>query len=661
MNLVNLEGIRKQYSERVLLDGADLRINSGDRIGLIGVNGSGKTTLLRMVAGLERTDEGSVTIWGGVRVTYLPQEPVLDPDHTVLDAIYAGDAPMLALLREHATTGRAIELDPDDEAMQERFHRSVAALDAAGGWAAEADAKAVLGRLGIEDVDARVGTLSGGMQKRVALARALVDPADLLVLDEPTNHLDAETLAWLEKFLLRGEHAILMVTHDRYFLDRIADRIVELDRRTLVSYVGSYKDYLAARSVRHERMAKSEEDRRRHLKRELEWLRKGAKARSTKQKARSQRAAEMLTIQHDSGEERVALALASRRLGKQALTADGLSKAYDDNMVLDGVDLHIGPGERIGIVGPNGAGKSTLLDILTGRLEPDGGVVRWGETVAIGYFDQRSAELQDDMKLIDYIEQEAPLIRTNDGDKVSASRMLEWLLFSRPKQHAYIGSLSGGERRRLYLLRTLIHRPNVIILDEPTNDLDIETLGVLESFLDSFTGTLIVVSHDRYFLDRTVDQLAVLEDGRLLTGYPTPFESFLRVRAEQEAGTKATNLALSVGGSSSNGDADGARGSSTPNGDRASPSPSTNASSTSPAKQTTKRKLSFKEAREYEALGTRIEEQEVRKAALQKDLNAAGADFERIQSIAEELAALDSALDADTERWLELEEQKDGG
>ena len=646
MNLVTLEGIRKQYSERILLDGADMLINAGDRIGLIGVNGSGKTTLLRMVAGLERPDAGTVTVWGGVRIAYLPQEPVLDPDHTVLDAVYAGDAPLLTLLRDHAAAGRALALDPDDAAAMQRFEKSVHALDAAGGWAAEAEAKAVLDRLGIEDVDARVGTLSGGQQKRVALARALVAPADLLVLDEPTNHLDAETLAWLEAYLLRGERALLMVTHDRYFLDRVVGRIVELDRRRLVNYSGSYSRYLEVRGERQERLAKADEDRRRLLKRELEWLRRGAKARSTKQKARSQRVEEMQRIVYDSGEERVALALGSRRLGKQVLAVEGLTKSFDGAVVLDSVDLRLGPGERIGIVGPNGAGKSTLLDLLAGRIEADGaqpgGAIRWGETVAIGYFDQRSAELADDMKVIDYIEQEAPLIQTDEGERISAARMLEWLLFPGPQQHALVGSLSGGERRRLYLLRTLMHRPNVLLLDEPTNDLDIETLAVLESFLDAFTGTLIVVSHDRYFLDRTVDQLAVLEDGHLLTGYPTPFASFLRIREEQRAGR----------GRTSGGDGEGSdrEDHGTQRGGR------DNRNGEPPPRPPTPKKLTFKEARELEALSERIEAGEARRSALQSEINSAGGDFERITALAEELSALERTLDVDTERWLELSE-----
>ncbi len=663
MNLVTLEGVGKQYSERVLLEGVDLRIESGERIGLIGVNGSGKTTLLRLVADLATPDAGSVTVWGNVRVTYLPQEPVLDPEHTVLEAVYHGEAPILRRLRDHAAAVRALDAAPDDGATQQRLHATVAALDAEGGWNAEAEAKAVLTRLGITDMDTRVATLSGGQHKRVALARALIDPADLLVLDEPTNHIDADTVAWLEAFLVRGNRSLLMVTHDRYFLDRVANRIVELDRRALVSYPGNYGHYIEKRAQRHERLTKSEEVRRRHLARELEWLRRGAKARSTKQKARKQRIDELQTLRYDRREDRVAFALASRRLGKRALEADHLSKAYGDQTVLDDVSLHLGPGDRIGILGPNGAGKSTLLDILAGRTEPDSGTVSWGDTVKLGYFDQRSAELRDDLRLIDYIDQEAPLIQTPDGGRVTSALMLEWLLFSRKQQQAYIGSLSGGERRRLYLLRTLIHQPNVLLLDEPTNDVDIETLGVLEDFLDRFTGTLIVVSHDRYFLDRTVDQLAVVQGGRLHAGYPVPFESYLRIRGEQRAngtGPDAENAAGSA--NSASGIRDSSAGPDQPGESNATSTSHATATADATQRGTVRpRKLSFKEARELEAVTASIATQEARKAELEAAINGAGADFARMSALADELAALEEQLDDATMRWLELSEIAEGG
>ncbi len=642
MNLVTLEHVGKRFSERVLLDDVELRLNAGDRIGLIGVNGSGKTTLLRIVAGLEPPDSGTVTTWGGVRVAYLPQEPVLDAAATALEAVVGGDAPRQTLRRAYDAASRRLAEAPDDAAAGDALARLAAELDRTGGWAAEAEAKALLTRLGVADVDARVSALSGGGHKRVALARALIDPADLLVLDEPTNHIDAETVAWLEQHLVRRPGALLMVTHDRYFLDRVANRIVELDRRQLVGYAGNYRAYLEQRTERHARLAQREEAHRAQLRRELAWLQRGAKARSTKQKARIQRIDALQQIRHDLGEDRVALALAGRRLGKQVLSARGLVKAFDGRTVLAGVDLDLGPGDRLGIVGPNGAGKSTLLDVLAGRLAADAGTVAWGETVAVGYFDQRSAALRDDLKLIDYVDQEAPLIRMADGSQATSARMLEWLLFPGPQQHARIGSLSGGERRRLYLLRTLLHQPNVLLLDEPTNDLDIETLQVLESFLDAFTGTVVVVSHDRYFLDRTVDQLAVLEDGRLHTGYPTPFDTFLRIRAEQRARRSPAVPAPPPPGRGASDESD-ARGAAPTTAAPAAPAPPP-------------RKRSWKTARTIEALEGRIAELEARQAALAADIGAAGADHVRLAALSDALAEVNAAIDDATAQWLALEE-----
>ena len=536
MNLITIENLSKQYSERLLFDRASLQINEGDRIGLIGVNGSGKSTLLRIVAGLEATDAGDVAVPGGVRIEYLAQEPLLDDGISVLETIFRSESPQMRLLRGYEQASRKLEKTPHDEAAQQDLLQLSSELDRTGGWAAEANAKTVLTQLGITDFWAKVGTLSGGQRKRVALARSLIDRADLLILDEPTNHIDADTVAWLEEYLATTPGALLMVTHDRYFLDRVANRIVELDRRQLVSYSGNYTRYLEESDRRSQQLAEAEEKRQNLLRRELEWLRRQPMARGTKQKARKQRVDEMLQLRYDSGDERVAIALASRRLGNKVLDAHGLTKRYGEKTVLAGVNLHLEPGDRIGIIGPNGAGKSTLLDILAGRQTADGGTVHWGDTVRVGYYDQRSADLRDNMRLLEFIEAEAPLIRTKDGDRVEAAQMLEWFLFPRPMQYARIGSLSGGERRRLYLLRSLIHQPNVLLLDEPTNDLDIQTLAVLESFLDHFGGCLIVASHDRYFLDRTVDFMLAMEDGQLGPRYPSPYASFVERRREEQLG-----------------------------------------------------------------------------------------------------------------------------
>ncbi|MCA9986176.1 MAG: ABC-F family ATP-binding cassette domain-containing protein, partial [Anaerolineales bacterium] len=541
MNLITITNLSHQYSERVLLEDANLLINEGDRIGLIGPNGSGKTTLLRLIAGLESPLGGEIRRWGGVTVRYLPQNPALDEDLTVLDYIFQSDAPDMRLLRRYEQLNAQLAANPADPELQTAFLEVSGEMDRGNGWAAEAVAKTVLTKLGITDFAATIGTLSGGQLRRVALANALLAKVDLLILDEPTNHIDADTVDWLEGFLRERPGALLLVTHDRYFLDRVVNRIVELDRRQLVAYSGNYAAYLEESERRQDLLASGEVKRQNLLRRELEWLRRGAMARSTKQKARKQRVEELQKIAYDRGDQRVAMALASRRLGKRVLEAINLSKSYDGLQLFENVDFSLNPGDRIGIIGPNGTGKSTFLDILANHTQPDSGQVEWGSTVTLGYYDQLSRNLDRDKLVLAAIEEVAPLIHTDAGERVEAAQMLEWFLFPRPQQRAYVSSLSGGEQRRLYLMRTLALQPNVLFLDEPTNDLDIQTLAVLEEFLDQFQGCLVVVSHDRYFLDRNVDFLVSFEDGVLGTRYPTPYASYRQVREEQLAQQAARN------------------------------------------------------------------------------------------------------------------------
>lgn len=624
MNLLTLENVSHYYSERLLLDQVNLLINDGDRIGLIGRNGSGKTTLLRLIAGLETPRDGRVSRIGNIRVQYLPQEPHLDENLTVLDAVFQSDAPQMRLLHDFNRASDRLHHDPHNPAWQADFAELSHQMDHTGGWAAEADAKTILTRLGITQFDAPIATLSGGQYKRVALAHALLDPADLLILDEPTNHIDADTIAWLEEYLRKRPGALLMVTHDRYFLERVVNKIVELDRRQLVMYAGNYGRYLEQRTRRDEQLSTAETKRQGILRRELEWLRRGAQARSTKQKARKQRIEELREIQYDRGDERVALALASRRLGKRVLEATGLSKSYGDLTLFQNLDFHLDPGDRIGVIGPNGAGKSTFLDVLAGKTAADSGTVNWGQTVQLGYYDQHASGLPENKRVIEYINSIAPNIRTTDGEKVEAAQMLEWFLFTRPEQQSHISSLSGGERRRLYLLATLIHQPNVLFLDEPTNDLDVQTLAVLEQFLDNFEGCLVVVSHDRFFLDRNVDFLASFEDGVLGTRYPTPFESYQQLRAAES---------------------------------QPAPPPSPAKPSPPPPKMAERpRKLTFQEKRELEQLDTAVPTLEARIAELEIAINQAGGDYARLQTLVDELERAKVELDTAVTRWLELSE-----
>ncbi len=623
MNLVTLENISKQFSERLLLDGIELQINDGDRIGLIGANGSGKTTLLRIAAGLEPPDTGGVTVWGGVRLQFLGQSTQLNDDLTVLEQLFESSSPQIRLLREYEEVSRKLLQRPSDPSLQTQLGNLSAEMDRMNGWKAEANAKAILTQLGVDNFDAKVGSLSGGQRKRVDLARALIDPADLLILDEPTNHIDADTIAWLERYLATVPRSLFLVTHDRYFLDRVVNRIIELDRRQLVSYDANYTTYLELRQKRHERLVAAEEKQRKHLRRELEWLRRSPMARSTKQKARKQRIETLQTIKYDKGEQQVVMSLAGRRLGKRVLEARGLSKAYGELRLFDALDFDLTAGDRIGIIGANGTGKSTLLDILSGHTKADAGVVSWGETVKIGYYDQRSRGLQAAMKrnlrVVEFIHEEAALVQTADGERVSAAQMLEWFLFTRPQQRARLQSLSGGEKRRLYLLSILIHRPNVLLLDEPTNDLDIQTLTVLESFLDAFKGSVIVVSHDRYFLDRTVDFLAVFDNGRFEARYPSPYKP----RRSQPPLQKPK------------------------------PSPIPDPRPPLPKMQ----KLSYMEKRELAELDDRVEKLEREETAVKAEMHASGADYVKLGELTAVHERITAELDKIMERWMDLSER----
>ena len=638
MNLITLENVSKQFSERLLLDAVSLSINTGERIGLIGLNGSGKTTLLRIIAGLETPGSGQVTVWGGVRVEMVQQEPQLDERATVLEQLFRSSSPQMCLLREYESANLRLEQEPTNQALQRRLLELSEEMERSDGWAASANAKSILTRLGISNFDARIGTLSGGQRKRVALARALIDRADLLIFDEPTNHIDIETIEWLEKYLTTSPGALMMVTHDRHFLDRVVDRVVELDRRQLVSYAGNYSRYLELRLLRHERLASEERQRQKLLKRELDWIRRTPMARGTKQKARQQRAAELQRIHYDSDTDRVVMALATRRLGKTVLTAKGLTKFYAGAPAVDRVDFSLEPGDRIGLLGPNGAGKSTFLDMLADKVEVDAGQINWGETVRLGYYDQQSRELNDSQRLIEFIEEEAPLIQARDGSRVEAAQMMEWFLFARKMQWGRIGSLSGGERRRLYLLRTLIHQPNVLLLDEPTNDLDVQTLTVLEEFLDAFSGCLIVASHDRYFLDRTVDFILPFEDGRLGKRYPAPYATFRRLRSqEKEAGRVVHPRDASAAGRP------------VTNGQRAA----------RPRPAGTDKKLTWKENQELANLESEIAGWEEEQAQLQHRINDSGNDYQTLQSLSSRLTAVESLLESAFNRWAELSERQE--
>jgi ATP-binding cassette subfamily F protein uup len=626
MNILSLESIRKQYADRPLLDGVALGIEAGERIGVVGVNGSGKTTLLRIVAGVEPPDGGRVSVARDVRVAYLPQNPTLDHDLTVIEQVFRGDALEIGLLREYERAADALAHAPDDATLQEAVAALVARMDAAGAWSLENDARTVLTRLGITDLQARVGDLSGGQRKRVAMASALIVPVDLLILDEPTNQIDIETVAWLETFLARSTAALLLVTHDRYFLDRVVNRIVELDAGKLYSYPGSYSRFLELKAERAEKQASDEARRQTILRKELTWLRRGAQARTTKQQARIDRIAEMQADKPEAPRGEIEVSVASRRIGKRVIELKGVGKGYSERQLIRDLSLSIGPRERLGVVGPNGSGKTTLLHMIAGRVRPDSGTIVVGETVHLAYYDQESAGLDESQRVIDYIKDAAELARTGEGALISAAQMLERFLFAPAAHYTPIAKLSGGERRRLYLLRNLMTAPNVLLLDEPTNDLDIQTLAVLEDYLDDFAGALIAVSHDRYFLDRTVQRLLAFEGNGAVVEYPGAY------------GVYAEALAR--------------RAEAAPPAERPKPS----AADAVAAPQSKPRKLTFKEARELQDLEQRIPALEAEQATIQSQINAASSDYQALMRLTAELERIGAALEAAVERWVELAE-----
>ena len=514
MALLTFDRVHKDYGTKPLLDDVSFVVETDEKVGVIGANGSGKTTLLRLASGTEPPDGGRVAVASGARVGFLSQRPDFDEGQTVLDAVFAGDGPSVRLLHDYEAAVHALERRPDDAGLVEEMTRLSARLDAVGGWDLEAQARAVLDRLGLSDTDARIGTLSGGQRKRVALARVLVERPDLLILDEPTNHLDAATVDWLEGFLRAWTGALLLVTHDRYFLDRVTNRMLEVGDGDVTRYVGTYSDYLEQKAAQEAVEAANEARRANLARHELAWLRRGAKARTSKSKSRIDRAHALLDAAPTERAQSLEIASATTRLGKKVVELHDVSKGYDGRPLIDGFTYTITRGDRVGIIGPNGAGKTTLLEILAGRLAPDAGRVEHGPTVSIGYYDQESRALAaasdagSDQRIIDYIEEIAENVKTADGTVITASQMLERFLFPPPQQYTPVGLLSGGERRRLYLLRVLMGAPNVLLLDEPTNDLDIPTLVALESYLDTFPGALVTVSHDRYFLDRTAEHPA---------------------------------------------------------------------------------------------------------------------------------------------------------
>ncbi len=631
MSILSVEAVRKSYGIKPLLTDVSFGLEATGKMGVIGANGSGKTTLLRIIAGVEAPDGGRIVMPSAIRLAYLPQNPELRPEHSVLDAVFDQGDEELSLLHDYEEASHALEKAGDaDEVLLARLSNLSHRLDVTGGWDIEANARAVLDRLGLTDPDARVDSLSGGQRKRVAIAAALVLRPDLLILDEPTNHLDPDTITWLEGYLSGYKGALLLVTHDRYFLDRVTNRMLEIERGTAQRFEGNYTRYLEQKEVQSMREEAEAQKQESLARRELAWLRRGAKARTTKQKARVDRAEALLAEPRKKEDREIALDGPAARLGKKVVHLERVSKGFDDQILIEELSHIFTRDDRIGIIGPNGSGKTTLLEMIAGRLAPDSGRIERGSTTVIGYYDQESRALEDEKRLIDYIRDVAEHVVTSDGSVITASQLLERFLFPPAQQYTPVGLLSGGERRRLYLARVLIGAPNVLLLDEPTNDLDISTLVALEAYLDTFPGCLIVVSHDRYFLDRTVEHLFRLQGDGFVRKIPGNYSAYLELQ-ERESAESAARQA----------------------GRRTTP-PSIQARSEPPAEQP--RKLSFKERGELEDVEQRIARAEVRQVELEAELAASPADFEAVSRLSAELERISRQLEKDLERWAELAE-----
>ncbi|WFB56950.1 ABC-F type ribosomal protection protein TaeA [Paenibacillus sp. BR1-192] len=634
MNILTVEQVTKSYGDKILFQDASFGMEDQDKIGIIGVNGTGKSTFMRVIAGIEPPDAGKISMGNRIRVRYLAQNPEFDPDNTVLQQVFEGDLPEMKAVREYTETMELLELHPNREDLQQKLLKLNQTLDTLQAWQLESDAKTILSKLGIRNYDAKMGTLSGGQRKRVALAAALIQPSDLLILDEPTNHIDNESVAWLEQYLQKRRGALLMITHDRYFLDRVANVMLELDHGRLFRYEANYSRFLELKAEREEREAASEQKRQNLLRNELAWIRRGAKARTTKQKARIERFEKLKDQEmvHSSGE--LDVSVASTRLGRKILEIEGLRKKSDDKVLIQDLSYIAVPEDRIGIVGPNGSGKSTLLNLIAGRLQPDAGEVVLGPTVKLGYFTQEHQEMDGSQRVIEYIKDEAEVVRTADGSAITAAQMLERFLFPPALQWTPIAKLSGGEKRRLYLLRVLMSAPNVLLLDEPTNDLDIQTLSVLEQYLDEFPGVCIVVSHDRFFLDRTVDKIMAFEGNgqiRVHVGSYSEYAEWMQRHGGEAAGGKA---------------------------EASSAKPASGGSGSGSAQEAPRERLkfSYKEQREYEQIDGLIEAAENKLASIQSEMETAGSDAARLQELMKSQEETEDELEHLMERWTYLNE-----
>ena len=626
MNYLSAENLAKAYGDRVLFRNINFGISRGDKIAIVGANGSGKTSLLEILAGAAPPDAGLVSVRKDITVGYLNQQPDLNEALTIMEEVLAGESDQLDAVRAYEKA-----LLHDDHDALEKAMNQMEKLEA---WDYEAQIRQILGELGIQDVEQRVGTLSGGQRKRVALARVLIQNPDLLILDEPTNHLDLEAIEYLESFLNTSNGTLLMVSHDRYFLDRVCNQIVEMDAGQLYGYKGNYAYFLEKKAERLAVDAAEFEKNKNTFRRELEWMRRQPKARGTKAKYREDAFGELqekVTGRRNDGE--LDLNLRVSRLGSKILEVENLSKRFGDKILLDHFTYTFKRQDRVGLIGKNGMGKTTLLNMLIGELRPDSGKISAGGTVQFGYYTQSELTIAENQRVIDVVQEVAEVMKLADGQTITASQLLHHFLFDRQKQYDFVAKLSGGEKRRLQLLLVLVQNPNFLILDEPTNDLDITTLNVLEEFLLNFPGCVIIVTHDRYFMDRLVDHVFVLEGQGKVRDYPGNYTDYREWRDSQPKKNAATKESASAS-------------------HKLAP---VDLSAPKPAASGGKKRLSFKEQREYETLEAEIDALEQRKAEVVNLLNSGG-HHEQLTAWANEIEEIEAQVAAKTDRWLQLAE-----
>ncbi|QEA57655.1 ABC-F family ATP-binding cassette domain-containing protein [Weissella hellenica] len=629
LRAVNLQSV---YGEKTLLDQVSFLIETGDRVGIVGVNGTGKTTLLNAVSAITPADAGTIETPNDYTIGYLQQEPSLDEDKKVLDAVFSGAQPVFQLIRDYQAALGAYSQNPTDDKLLSRYTKLEQQMTQQDAWLAESEVKNILSQLHLPNLDLPISSLSGGQRKRVGLAQVLIQAPDLLLLDEPTNHLDFDSIAWLEKYLANYKGAVMTVTHDRYFLDNVTNRIFELSFGKLYEYHGNYEKYVTAKAERVASEAVAEHKSAQLYKKELAWMHAGAKARSTKQKARENAFADLAAQQGTRKvEEDVAVNLGQTRLGKKVINIQNANLAFDQLKILDDFSALVQGNERIGITGPNGSGKSTLLNVIAKQQPLDTGIIEIGETVKMAYYTQITEPIPDDKRVIAYLSEVAEEVIDRDGNHVSAAELLEQFLFPPFMHGTLIRQLSGGEKRRLYLLKLLIQQPNVLLLDEPTNDLDIGTLTVLEDYLQTFTGTVITVSHDRYFLDKVADKLWIFKGEGVVASYNGRFSDYLTDYGVPTLAKKDAKPAPVV--------------------------PTTTAKATAPKKK----KLTWSEQKEWETIEDGMASLENKISEIEVDMTTQGDDFTKLGDLQKALDETNETLENKMLRWEELSERIEGG